>query len=78
MAEVVHREADPLIAHPDRLIELVKQYGDEPRLPIVAVDDVRTLSGLQQELERRLAEEGKAVRIVMRAVDVAAVKEAVR
>ena len=48
------------------------------RLPVVAVDDVRALAGLQQELERRLAEEREALRIIIRPVDVAAVKEVVR
>ena len=77
MAEVVHGEAHALIPHPGPLVDLVQQHGDERRLPIVAMDDLRALAGLEHELERRLAEEREPFDVVPGAVQVPAVKEAV-
>jgi len=71
----MHSEADPLRAHPQRLVDLEQQHRHQRRLPVVAVDDLRALAGLEHELQRRLAEERKPVDIVGRPVQLAAAKE---
>ena len=76
MAEVVNRQTDTLIAHPELLIELKQQDRDQGRLPIVAMNDVRTLTGHQHELQRRLAEERKPCNVVICAVQMPTLKEA--
>ena len=65
VAEVMHREADALLAHPDRLVDLVQQDRDQRRLPVVAVDDLRTLARLEHELERRLAKEREPADVIV-------------
>jgi hypothetical protein len=58
MAEVVNREADPLVRHSIMFVHLEQQHGHQSRLPIVTVDDVRALIGLQHKFESGLAEKG--------------------
>ena len=75
--EVVDRIDHALPVHAEAGIDLVEKHRDEAGLPVVAVDDVRPLVALEQELHRRLAEEGKAQRIVLKAVEGTAEKEVV-
>ena len=70
MLEIVNGKTDALILHPQRLIELEQQDRDERSLPVVAVNDLRPLTGLEHELQRRLAEECKPRNIVGRAIQV--------
>src|SRR4051812_8078770 len=64
VAEVVQRETNARMPHPEVLINLVKQHGDQRGLPIVTMDDLRMLVGLEHELKGRSREERKA-RIVI-------------
>ena len=59
MTEIVNSQTDPLLLHPERLIELEQQDRNESGLPVVAVNDLRPLAGPEHELERRPAEERK-------------------
>ena len=44
---------------PADLVNLEQQDRHEPGLPVVAVDHVGALVGLEHELQRRLAEKGE-------------------
>src|SRR6266581_2898540 len=77
MTEVVYGQADPLRVHASALVLLVQQHRNESGLPVVAMDDVRPLAGLEHELHGRLAEEREAGRVVLIAVVAAALEEAV-
>ena len=77
VAEVVDGVADTLVPQPDVLVDLEQQHGHQRRLPVVAMDHLRPLARLEDELERRLAEEREPLDIVRRAVEMAALEEAV-
>ena len=77
MLEVVDGEAGPRVVMPSCLVDLVQQHRYQGRLPVVAMDDVRMLAGLPQELHRRPGEEGEAQDVVRKAVDAAPVEEVV-
>ena len=65
------------MGHAELLIELVQEHRYQSGLPVMAVDDVRVLAGLPQELHRRAGKERVAQHIVRKAVNDAAVEEVV-
>ncbi len=67
--EVVDRVADPLPVHAIPVIDFVQENRNQAGLPVVAMDDVRPLVGLQHELHGRFAEERKAHHIIVLAVE---------
>src|ERR1043165_7942523 len=60
MPEIMHGEAHPRMPHAKVLIHLVKQHRHQPRLPVVAMDDIGMLVRLEHELHGRPAEECEA------------------
>jgi len=78
MFEVVDGVADSLPVHSSVGVLLVEQHRHQPGLPVVAVDDIRAAIVLEQEFQRRLAEERKPADIVRKPVIMAAVEEIVR
>jgi hypothetical protein len=63
MAEIMDGVADPLVRHGPGVL-LRQQDRDEPGLPVVAVNDIGTLTGPGHELQRRLGEEREPLRVV--------------
>ncbi len=78
VAEVVDGVADALMGEPGAGVDLVEQHRHQRGLPVVRVNHVGALVALQHELERRLAEEREALRVVPEAVVGAAVEVALR
>jgi hypothetical protein len=72
---VMESEAGAGMGHAQPAIGLVQHERNQRGLPVVHVDDVGVLVGLQHELKRRLAEEGKALHVVGVAIDQPAVEE---
>src|SRR5262249_60835447 len=64
VAEVVDRVTDPL-ERQYLAVLLVQQHGHQPGLPVVAVDDIWALAGLEQEFQRGLREQGEPLGIVV-------------
>ncbi len=77
MAKIMNGQTNPLILHPQRLIDLKQQHRDQGSLPVVAMNDLRPLAGLQHELQRRLAEKREPCRVVIRAIEMPAPEEMV-
>ena len=77
VAEVVKGEADARMAHAKMLIDFVKEDGDERGLPIVTMDNVGMLVGLEHELQRGAGEESETFDVVMMAVKNAAIEKIV-
>ena len=73
--EVMQRVANPRVSHAHPLVHLVEQDRDQPRLPVVAMNDVGVFVALEHELQRRLAEERKALVVVALPVKRAAMEE---
>jgi len=63
------------VGHAEIFVPFEKQHRDQGGLPIMAVDDVGMLVGLEHELQGRPAEKGKAFRIVPVAVEGAPIEE---
>ena len=77
MLEVVQGEAHPRMPHAEVLIHLVKQHRHQRRLPVVAMDDIRVLVGLEHELQRRAAKKGESQHVVVLPVKTPAVEKIV-
>jgi hypothetical protein len=77
MGDVVEGETDSGVAHADMLVDFVKEHRNQSRLPIVAMDDVRMLVGLEHEFHCCAAEESESVDVVMMAVKNAAIEKVV-
>jgi len=75
MHDVVDGVANPRVGHAEIFVPFEKQHRDQGGLPIMAVDDVGMLVGLEHELQGRPAEKGKAFRIVPVAVEGAPIEE---
>ena len=76
--EIVDGIANTLIAHAEVLVDLIQQHRHGRGLPVVAVDYLGPLAGLEHELQGRLGQEREPGHIVRRAVQVAPVEELVR
>jgi hypothetical protein len=77
VAKIVKGEADARMAHAEMLIDFVKQDGDERGLPVVAMDDVGMLVGLEHEFERCAGEESETLDVIMIAIEDAAIEKVV-
>jgi len=77
VGEVVDGVTNPLSIHAEPLVDLVQQDRHQGRLPIVRVDDVGPLASLVEELDGGFAEEGEALGLVGKAVEGAAIEEAI-
>ena len=77
MAEVVKCETDPRVAHAEVLIDLVKEHGDERRLPVMAMNNVGMLVRFEHELQCCPAEKGETFRVIMMTVEDASIEKAV-
>src|SRR5664279_6290491 len=73
--EVVDRQTDPLLVHPDVLVDLEEEYRHERGLPVVAMDDLGTTVCAQHELQSRLREKGKPRGVVVEPVQLTAIEE---
>jgi hypothetical protein len=77
IAEVVHRVTDPLVRHRMPVL-LTQQHRDQAGVPVVAMDDIRALAGLQQELQRRLGKEREPCNVVVISVQQVPAEEVIR
>src|ERR1044071_2285161 len=75
MADIMEREADAWMVHPQVLVHFVEQHGDQGGLPIVTVDDIGVFIGFEHELERGTAEKAEALGIILVAVKDPTVEE---
>jgi hypothetical protein len=73
--EVVDRVAYAQIGQPAACVNLIEQDRHQAGMPVVRVNHVRPLAGLEHELERRLAEEREALGVVREAVVRSSVEE---
>ena len=56
-------EVLPGPGQPQALVDVEQEYGDEPRLPVVALNNVRLLAGLVQEFQYGPGEEDETIRL---------------
>jgi hypothetical protein len=75
MSEVVKGIANPGMRHAEILIHIVKQHRNDPGLPVMTVDNVRVLAGLQHKFQGGPAEKDETLRVVVMTVVNASVKE---
>jgi len=75
--QVVERVTATNVLHASEAIELVEHHWHQRRLPVVGVEDVGPLAGLEEELERRLGEEGEPHVLVREAVVRAPLEEVI-
>jgi hypothetical protein len=75
MPDVVQRVTHPGVCHPQTLIHFIEEHRDQGGLPVVAVDDVRMLVCLEQELQRRPTEKSESFSVIGLAVKDAAVEK---
>src|SRR5208282_977957 len=76
VAEVVYGVTHSLVRH-RRAVLLVKQYRDEPGLPVMAMNDIGTLISPEHKLERCPRKEREALRIVPVPIQAVAAEEVV-
>src|ERR1051325_2476318 len=78
VADIVQSVADAGPRHAEMLINLIEQHRRERRMPIVAMDAVRVLIGLEHELQGGAAEKGEPLAVVRVPVEHAAIEEILR
>ena len=77
MGKVVDRVADPLVGQ-HLAVLLIQQHRHQPGLPVMAVDDIRPLVGLEHELKGRLGKEAEPLGVVRVPIQQIPVEEVVR
>src|SRR5262249_16077526 len=66
--EIVQRVTDAGMPHSEVLINLVEQHGRQAGLPIMAMDYIRVLAALEDELQGGAAEKREALVVISLAV----------
>src|SRR5438477_11471840 len=75
MPKIVDRETNPRMSHAQMLINFVKEHRHQAGLPVVAMDDLRVLAGLEHELEGRPAEKSESAHVIVLTINRAAVEK---
>ena len=68
MLHIVQGVANPGVSHSHIFVHVIEEYRNQPGLPVMTVDDVGMLAGLEHEFQRRPAKEGEALGVVLMTV----------
>ncbi len=75
MFEIVQGIAHPGMGYAHILIHLKQKDRDQPRLPVMAMDNIRVFIRLQHKLQSGLAKETKTLRIIIISIQYATVEK---
>jgi hypothetical protein len=75
MHDIVEGETYSGVGHAQVFVHVKKKHRHQPGLPVMAVDDIRVLVGLEHKLQRRPAKECETLRVVRMPIEDASIEE---